>query len=342
MKKFRLFSAFLAACILFSSVVYADFADMPEDKRAQIAINNAVKNGILSGYEDGTVRPDSPITRAEMASIITRACGAKLDGSLSMFVDMDRSKWYYDAFSKAYAMGAFRGDNNFNMYPEKNITYQETFTVLSQVFDLLPPYVKAKSAPEWIPDDHVYLSSHSRLYDVSILGTRTDTWAVADWAKVYVAGVIAKGGCEGITISPTENISRAQFAIVMDNLIQNYIDDAGEYTKLPEGNTIIRCDGVILNGVKSNYDIIVADCVGQDMLGISEVNLSRLVVRGCATPVNDMGKPVNASFGLTVSGTVKDIRILRPNIVVDLMYASYEKLYSAPGTSVNLGTLIEE
>ena len=102
MKKFRLFSAFLAACILFSSVVYADFTDMPEDERAQIAINNAVKNGILSGYEDGTVRPDSPITRAEMASIITRACGAKLDGSLSMFVDMDRSKWYYDAFSKAY------------------------------------------------------------------------------------------------------------------------------------------------------------------------------------------------------------------------------------------------
>ena len=45
----------------------ATFTDMPEDAVASVAIENAVKNGLISGYEDNTVRPDNNIRRSEMA-----------------------------------------------------------------------------------------------------------------------------------------------------------------------------------------------------------------------------------------------------------------------------------
>ena len=156
MKKIRFFSAVIAISMLFSLAVSADFSDMPGDAALGQAINNAVSHGILSGYEDGTVRPDSNITRAEMASIITRAFGASKEADISEFSDVPADKWYHSAFSKAYSMGAFSGDDQKHMNPENNITFQECFTILSQVFDLLPqlfhenPDYRAKSLVQFL------------------------------------------------------------------------------------------------------------------------------------------------------------------------------------------------
>ena len=341
MRKFGFLSALLAVCVFFTATAYADFSDMPHEGRAKTAILHAVSNGILSGYEDGTVRPDNYITRAEMASIITRALGAAQEGDISFFTDVSSDKWYYLPLSKAYAMGAFRGDGNYNMLPNNNITFQETFTVLSQVFDLLPPYTRTKEAPNPLPDDKVYTPANYRLYDVSALNERTDTAGVADWAKVFVAGLVASGSCNDITIAPSEYITRAEFAIVMDNIIQNYIDTPGTYETLPEGNTIIRANGVFLSDVTTDSDIFIADGVSQNGIMLNNVKANRLVVRGCATPTDELGKRTNDDFGITISGTFDAIRIIRPNIVADLMPANYDKLYTAEGTVPNLGRLIE-
>lgn len=48
------------------------FKDVPATHWASEAINAAVEQGYLKGYTDGTFKPGSPVTKAEMASILGR------------------------------------------------------------------------------------------------------------------------------------------------------------------------------------------------------------------------------------------------------------------------------
>ena len=333
MRKLKFVSVFLIASIMLTTTAFADFTDMPGDGRAKSAITSAVSNKILSGYEDGTVRPDNYITRAEMASIITRALGVTEVGDISDFFDVSPQKWYYPAIASAFYMGAFKGDGAFHMYPDNNITFQETFTILSQVFDLLPPYTRMLAAPDPLPENTIYTKSNLRLYDISAMAARPDAAGVADWAKIFMAGVIARGGCEGITIAPTEYITRAQFAIVMDNIIQNYIDEEGTYESFPQGNTVIRSDNVNLKNLSTDSDIIIADCVTQGTLSIKNVSAARLIIRGCASGTSS-AKDSMFSPILLVDGTFKEIRLIRPYITADLVDATFDRVYQDPKASV--------
>lgn len=48
------------------------FKDVPSTHWAAAAINSAVEQGFFQGYADGTFKPSSPVTKAEMASILGR------------------------------------------------------------------------------------------------------------------------------------------------------------------------------------------------------------------------------------------------------------------------------
>ena len=48
------------------------FTDVPETHWAYKAIDELSDKGIITGYEDGTFKPDEYITRAEVAALIAR------------------------------------------------------------------------------------------------------------------------------------------------------------------------------------------------------------------------------------------------------------------------------
>lgn len=336
MKKIIIFalSAMLMAQPVFGA---AAFTDMPTDPTASAAIENAVNNGILSGYEDNTVRPDDNIKRSEMAAIITRACKVEEEGDISKFTDVNTGDWFYSAIAKAYAMDALAGDGN-NMNPNVNITFQECFTVLSRVFDLLPPYVVSSAMPDPLPENTFF--SGKRLYDISALAEFSDASDIADWAKVYVCGVVANGGWSGISgkLTPTAYITRGQFAIVMNNIIKNYIDEPDTYTELPEGSTMIRCDGVVLDGVTTDYDLYIGDSVSANGITINSLTANkRLVIRGCATPATDeSGNKTFGNVGIAVAGHVQALRLIRPYINLDMLNSTYGTLYTVADTNISV------
>ena len=74
----KIVSYIVVLCLAFSLMQVAavaeeiSFADMP-DNWATDALQKAANNGLLSGYDDGTIRPDNNLTRAEMAAIMVRA-----------------------------------------------------------------------------------------------------------------------------------------------------------------------------------------------------------------------------------------------------------------------------
>lgn len=53
------------------------FKDVPETHWAYKAINELSELGLVNGYEDGTFKPDKPVTRAEVATILDRYFGLK-------------------------------------------------------------------------------------------------------------------------------------------------------------------------------------------------------------------------------------------------------------------------
>ena len=215
------------------------FLDMPDNWTTQ-ALKNAVKNGLLFGEETAEgmmVKPDDNITRAQMAAIIVRAFGATQTADISRYPDVDQNAWYYTELSKAVAMNAFQGDGK-NMNPNKNITFQECFTVISQV---------------------MFMSYD----DKTCLDVFSDRAEIAEWAVPYAAAIVGNGYWDGIDgkLLPTTYITRSQFAVLMDNLIQIYITEPGTYSEFDKGTVMVKSDEVIISGTKIQGGLIVGDAV---------------------------------------------------------------------------------
>ncbi len=68
---------------------------------AEQDIKKIASEGIISGYPDGTFKPDAPITRAEFAKIATLAFELVTDSDLSEYNDLNSNEWYYEYITKA-------------------------------------------------------------------------------------------------------------------------------------------------------------------------------------------------------------------------------------------------
>ncbi len=298
----RIISAMLVTVMVLSmtTVVFADtFTDMPNDWRKG-AIENAVKNGLISGKGNGLVAPDDNITRAEMASIIVRALGATKEADISKYVDVKKGSWYYNEFSKAVYMGAFTGIDENHMNPTGNITFQECFVVLSKVFGLC------------------YRTTSEKAKELIL--AYSDGTTVASWASLYYGSILENGywtGGPDKKLRGTDYINRGEFAVVMDNLVKMYIDEPGAVSELPEGNILVRCNDVVLDGIETKYDVIIGDGVEPEKVSVKDVKIDgRLVIRGCASEENK-GK-TSAVIGLTPTGSIYDIQLIVPYLVVSV------------------------
>lgn len=79
-----------------------NFSDVSETHWAYAAIQNAVAKNWVSGYPDGTFRPDSSITRAEAFAMMNKMLGRSPDkelidaqGKILRFLDLPYNYWAY-------------------------------------------------------------------------------------------------------------------------------------------------------------------------------------------------------------------------------------------------------
>lgn len=275
-------SAVLAGVLMLQSAVFAqEFTDMPDDWTTG-AIQRAVENGLIGGYDDGTVKPDKNILRSEMAAIMVRAFGATKEADISAYPDMSADKWYYSEFAKAVQMGAFSGTDDGKLNPEANITYEECFTVISRIFCL--------------PYRDPYDQKNLDIVDDTVLDTYSDASSIAQWARKYTALVVGNGywnGYEGKLKPHDQFITRAEFAVLMDNLIKTYIDEPGEYTEFADGNILIRTADVTIKDYTGDDIILVGDGVSGD-LNITNINsTNEIVLRGGTTTLTGKMKEVS-------------------------------------------------
>ena len=112
----------------------ASYIDVPESSWEYNAVSILGANGIISGYEDGTYRSNSPITRAEFAKLIVTAFG--IEAASVSFDDVDESNWFYPYVSVAAGSGIVTGYNgSFN--PNSQISREDAAVIIYRTSELL-------------------------------------------------------------------------------------------------------------------------------------------------------------------------------------------------------------
>lgn len=112
------------------------FKDVTADKWYYKAVLWASQNGITGGYEDGTFRPNSNITREQLARMLYAHAGTPaVSGDLSGFADGNQvSGWAKDAVIWATSNHIINGvkiNNALHISPKGNATRAEAATMMN-------------------------------------------------------------------------------------------------------------------------------------------------------------------------------------------------------------------
>ena len=119
------------------------FPDTPKDAWYADCAGWAEKNGLVKGYPDGTFRPDSLLTRQEMAVLLDRFNSLKLirslkDPKIDIFTDaFDIPDWAARSVEELREFGLISGDENGRFNPTANATRAELAKISSQLDPLV-------------------------------------------------------------------------------------------------------------------------------------------------------------------------------------------------------------
>ncbi len=142
--KFLLYG--VAAMGLFS-VGLAAFSDVSSNHPHADAINFVQSESIVSGYGDGTFRPDASINRVELLKILVEAqpspndnCGVSTD-----YTDTDTDQWYQKYLEAAACRGIANGYPDLSFRPGNPVLAAEAFKMITKTFG----YARLPAEGEW-------------------------------------------------------------------------------------------------------------------------------------------------------------------------------------------------
>ena len=125
-----------------------NFSDVTSDSWYNQTVSTLASMGILKGYEDGTIRPNASITRAEFAAIATRffeETGATYEPGT--FTDVTGSEWFAGAIMDAVNLGLIGGYEDGTVRPNNNITRAEACAIVNRTLGRVP------DADHLLPED---------------------------------------------------------------------------------------------------------------------------------------------------------------------------------------------
>ena len=112
------------------------YSDVAATSWYNTAVSTLSSMGIITGYPDGTFRPNAAITRAEFAAIAARF-DSNGDKTTAKFSDI-ATHWAKDEISIAYNNGWITGYPNGTFGPQRDITRAETMTLVNRVLNRQP------------------------------------------------------------------------------------------------------------------------------------------------------------------------------------------------------------
>ncbi|MBO8169636.1 MAG: S-layer homology domain-containing protein [Thermoanaerobacteraceae bacterium] len=111
------------------------FKDISQDHWAYDTILAAASGGIVSGYADNTFRPDSSITRAELAVLLHRVLAVPEKAGKS-FPDLADGHWAYTAVVSLQGHGLLTGYPDGTFKPQAPVTRAEFSAILARAIKM--------------------------------------------------------------------------------------------------------------------------------------------------------------------------------------------------------------
>lgn len=157
----------------------------------------------ISGYEDGTFRPEDSITRYEVATMFAMLLREEVKDAPAKFTDVPDSAWYAKSVNALAHLEILSGREEKRFAPEEPIKRGEIAAIAAK-------FVEEKKSGKEFPD------------------VKESHWAYSSIDTALAQGLVK--GYEDGTFRPENDISRAEVVSIINNLLGRTGDPkAGNY-----------------------------------------------------------------------------------------------------------------
>ena len=201
-KTLRVLSVATAATMMVGGAAFAVNADDIHGHWAEKTLQQFIDNGWIQGDEGG-IRPDSTITRAEMATVVDAVEEYTEEADVSGYKDVAKTDWFYKQVAKIVKANVMVGVGDNKWAPQGDVTREQAAVIMCKLNDVSVD-TKANAA-----DIRAQLTK---------LGY-TDANAVSDWAAPYILAAVQNGYMSGYpdhTLRSGNNITRAEAIVMLD------------------------------------------------------------------------------------------------------------------------------
>lgn len=136
----------------------AKFSDVPDDYWAKPAIQALLTINVVSGFPDGSFRPNEPVTRAELAAQLQKVFDQKAKQKGVKYKDIANDYWAAKAINQVSESGFLRGYPGEIFQPEQKVPRVQVLVALasglnlnlpSQSAGMIKQYKDAKDIPNY-------------------------------------------------------------------------------------------------------------------------------------------------------------------------------------------------
>lgn len=184
------------------------FTDLPTDHWCYEAVRYLKAKNSISGYDDGSFKPNNSVTRAEFIKMLVGMFASDTELTedfVSQFEDLNGDEWYYESLAKAEQIGILQGaDGKCN--PGGNITRQEIAVITYRMIEQLGKTINRDSTIEKFADENEIAE-----------------WASAIVLKMQAAGII--NGTDG-KFMPNGEATRTMAAQILYKAVSSFEDTA--------------------------------------------------------------------------------------------------------------------
>lgn len=195
----------LASITSSSFAASAEFKDVSGNAWVSRYVQFLKENGVITGYPDGSFRPDKDVTRAEFATILAESQKIPMVNlAFNDFKDVPKKHWAANPIRTVVGLGWMEGYPNDRFAPNKSITTAELYTVSGKLLGG-PPLSKKEAA--------------------EVLSRFADERKVPGWARAAIASAVSRGAYVSEVspkrIEPLKNATRAEVATVIAKLMDD-------------------------------------------------------------------------------------------------------------------------
>jgi len=172
-------------------VVANGFSDVSRTHQYYTAITYLNEAGVISGYDDGTFKPENSINRAEVIKVILKGSGIEADQKFeAAFPDVTADQWFASYVMEAKAMGFVKGnDADGTFAPSRQVNMAEFLKMILTANAIDVSSFEGKTVAPNIPVDAWYANYVN--YSMALGIVPKDADGNVDASKLLTRGEVA-------------------------------------------------------------------------------------------------------------------------------------------------------